>query len=235
MKIIIISPLDNHHKYIISEIYKKHKNIIVAKDSKRIKAKFDTRYKNEYLQNNFENKIWFKKNFVFPKDIKVLKLFDINNKININKIVKLKPFLIITSGAIKLNNNFINEFKKTKIVNLHGGDPEFYRGLDSLFWAIYHNEYHNLKVAIHYVDKKKNKVNIIEKQKNKIIKKMSHYQLRKSNVELTIKLLLRFLKKILNKKKILTIRNKKGKYYSFMPSVLKDIVEKKFNNFTKNL
>jgi len=227
--------LDNHHKYIISEIYKKHKNIIVAKDSKRIKAKFDTRYKNEYLQNNFENKIWFKKNFVFPKDIKVLKLFDINNKININKIVKLKPFLIITSGAIKLNNNFINEFKKTKIVNLHGGDPEFYRGLDSLFWAIYHNEYHNLKVAIHYVDKKLDTGKIIEKQKIKIIKNMRLYQLRKSNVELTIKLLLRFLKKILNKKKILTKRNKKGKYYSFMPSVLKDIVEKKFNNFTKNL
>ena len=64
---------------------------------------------------------------------------------------------------------------------------------------------------------------------------MRLYQLRKSNVELTIKLLLRFLKKILNKKKILTKRNKKGKYYSFMPSVLKDIVEKKFNNFTKNL
>ena len=40
---------------------------------------------------------------------------------------------------------------------------------------------------------------------------------------------------VINNKKILTKKNKQGKYYSFMPSVLKDIVEKKFNNFTKKL
>ena len=46
MKIVIITPLEKHHEYIISEIYKKYKNIIVIKDDKKIKSKFNTKYKN---------------------------------------------------------------------------------------------------------------------------------------------------------------------------------------------
>jgi len=235
MKIVIITPLEKHHEYIISEIYKKYKNIIVIKDDKKIKSKFNTKYKNINLQKNYENKTWFEKKFIFPKEIKIIKIRDVNKKENINKIYTLKPSLLISSGAIRLSKNFINKFKKIKIVNLHGGDPDHYRGLDSLLWAIYHNEYHNLKVSIHYVDKKLDSGKIIEKQKIKLFRNMKLYQLRKSNVESTKKILLNYLSRFSNNKKILTKKNKQGKYYSFMPTALKDIVEKKFNNFAKKL
>lgn len=235
MRIVIITPLEKHHEYIISEIYKIYKNIIVIKDDKKIKSIFNTKYKNIKVQKNYENKIWFKKKFIFPKEIKIIKINDANKNKNINKIYDLKPTLLITSGANKLTKNFIYKFQKIKIVNLHGGDPDYYRGLDSLLWAIYHNEFHNLKVAIHFVDQKLDCGKIIAIEKIKLFKGMKLYQLRRSNVELTKKILLSFLSKFLNKKKILTKKNKQGKYYSFMPSVLKDIVEKKFNNFTKKL
>jgi len=235
MKIVIITPLENHHKYIINEIYKKFKNIVVIKDTKKIKSKFNTRYKNTKLQKNYEKKLWFNKEFIFPKKLKIIKINDINNKNNINKIDKLKPSILISSGAIKLSKEFIYNFKKIKIVNLHGGDPDYYRGLDSLLWAIYHNEFENLKVSIHYVDEKLDCGKIIDKQKIKLFKNMKLYQLRSRNVEMTKKILINYLTK-LNKKKIISSKkNKYGKYYSFMPSVLKDIVEKKFNNFTKKL
>ena len=235
MKIAIITVFESHHKYIISELYKKFKEIIVIRDSKKVKPKFSTSYKNIVLQKNYEKKLWFSKIFKFPKDLKIIKIYDANSKKNIIRIKKLNPSLLITSGSIKLSKNFLKSFKKIKIVNLHGGDPNHYRGLDSLLWAIYHNDYNNLKVSMHYVNEKLDCGNIIDIKNIKIFKNMKFYQLRAENVEITKKILLNYLSKFLKKKKIQIKRNKLGKYYSFMPSKLKDIVERKFNNFTKNL
>ena len=83
MKIVIITPLEKHHEYIISEIYKIYKNIIVIKDDKKIKSIFNTKYRNIKLQKNYENKIWFKKKFIFPKEIKIIKINDANKNKNI--------------------------------------------------------------------------------------------------------------------------------------------------------
>jgi hypothetical protein len=37
-------------------------------------------------------------------------------------------------------------------MNLHGGNPEYYRGLDSHLWAIYHNDFNNVVTTLHYID-----------------------------------------------------------------------------------
>tara|TARA_B100001057_G_C22807832_1_gene934206 strand:+ start:1060 stop:1767 length:708 start_codon:yes stop_codon:yes gene_type:complete len=235
MKIVIITPLEAHHKYIISEISKKFKEIYIVNDTKKIKPRFNTNYKNLVLQKNYEKKLWTKKNNSLSKGLNKIKIHDVNLKKNIIKIQKLRPNLIITSGAIKLNKNFLKKFKDIKIINLHGGDPNYYRGLDSLMWAIYHNDFKKLKVSMHYVKEKLDCGDIIDIKKIKIHRNMKFYQLRAENVENTKKMLLTYLQKIFNNKKIKIRKNKLGKYYSFMPSILKDIVERKFNNYTKKL
>ena len=40
---------------------------------------------------------------------------------------------------------------ENKIFNLHGGDPEKYRGLDSHYWSIYHNDFKSLITTLHKV------------------------------------------------------------------------------------
>ncbi len=235
MKIVVITPLEAHHKYIISEINEKFKQIYIINDTKIIKPKFNTNYKNLILQKNYEKKLWLKKTYNLSKRLNKIKIHDVNLKKNIIRIQKLKPNLIITSGAIKLDENFLKKFKDIKIINLHGGDPNYYRGLDSLMWAIYHNDFTKLKVSLHFVKEKLDCGDIIDIKKIKIHRNMKFYQLRAKNVETTKKMLLTYLQKILNNKKIKIKKNKFGKYYSFMPSALKDIVERKFNNYTKKL
>ena len=61
------------------------------------------------------------------------------------------------------------------------------------------------------------------------------HQLRCQNTELLSKMVLNYLNKLVKNKKIYCQKNKKGKYYSFMPSELKKIVEKKFNNHTQKI
>ena len=67
MKIGIITPLESHHRYLIKEIYKKYKNIIIIKDKKKIKPPFKNNYINLKKQENYESERWFKDKIVFPK------------------------------------------------------------------------------------------------------------------------------------------------------------------------
>ena len=232
MKIIFLTSLDLHHKFIISRVYKKFKNLIIVNDTKKISPSFENNYKVNKLQRDYEKKIWSKKKFIIPEAFKIK---DANKRLNIEKIKKLKPNLIVTLGAIKLNKNFINNFKKIHIVNLHGGNPNYYRGLDSHYWSIYHNDFGNLKVCIHYIKDKLDTGKIIQIKNIKLFRDMKLYQLRSKNAEVAEKILSSYLSKFCKKKKINSKENKSGRYYSFMPSSLKKIVDKKFNNFTKKI
>jgi methionyl-tRNA formyltransferase len=232
MKIVFITPLSIHHKFIISKIYKKFKDLIIVNDVKKIIPRFNIKYKNQNLQTIYERKIWPNRKLIFPKAIKIK---DVNNQKNIEKIKKLNPDIIVTLGARRLSKKFLKQFKKISVVNLHGGNPDCYRGLDSHYWSIYHGDFKNIKVCIHYVNVGLDTGQIIEIRNIKLFKNMKFYQLRSKNAEIAEKILTNYLFKFKKNKKIFTKKNKLGRYYSFMPSSLKKIVEKKFINFTKKL
>ena len=143
--------------------------------------------------------------------------------------------MIISFGIGLIKLKFLKEFKKSKIVNLHGGNLNFYRGLDSHLWTIYHNDFRNLKVCIHYIKDKLDTGKIIQIKNIKLFRDMKLYQLRSKNAEVAEKILSSYLSKFCKKKKINSKENKSGRYYSFMPSSLKKIVDKKFLNFTKKI
>ena len=138
-------------------------------------------------------------------------------------------------GSTRLSKKFIKNFNKISIVNLHGGNPNYYRCLDSHYWSIYHEDFKNLKVCLHYVDAGLDTGKIIKIQNIKLLRNMKLYQLRSKNAEIAQKILSNYLFKFNKNKKIFSKSNKFGRYYSFMPSSLKSIVEKKFINFTKKL
>ena len=98
-----------------------------------------------------------------------------------------------------------------------------------------YNDFKNLKVCLHFVSNKLDTGKIIQINKIKLFKNMKLYQLRSKNAEIAAKILLKFLKNIFNKKKIILKNNNTGRYYSFMPTSIKKIVENKFNNFTKKI
>lgn len=232
MKVVFITSLDLHHKFIISEVYKKFKNLIVVHDNKNLLSSFKISYNNQNLQKVYEKKLWSNKQLILPK---VIEITSVNNQKNIAKIKKLKPNIIVTLGSTRLSKKFIKNFNKISIVNLHGGNPNYYRGLDSHYWSIYHEDFKNLKVCLHYVDAGLDTGKIIKIQNIKLLRNMKLYQLRSKNAEIAQKILSNYLFKFNKNKKIFSKSNKFGRYYSFMPSSLKSIVEKKFINFTKKL
>ena len=118
-------------------------------------------------------------------------------------------------------NNFIwNRFIKNSIIqrcrqgiiNLHGGDPQFYRGLDSHLWAIYHKDFSNLKVCLHRINNILDDGEIIDMRSIKM-KKLELYMLRSENTKLCVELTLSALKNLIRKA-----------FSNFFPKLKEDII-----------
>ena len=122
------------------------------------------------------------------------------------------------------------------MVNLHGGNPEEYRGLDSHLWAIYHNEFINLITVLHLVDSNLDTGDIVETSNIELFAGMDIKALRKINTEICLNITIKALSNY-EKNNIFDSRPqlKIGRYYSFMPSVLKDSCVKNFLRYTKDL
>ena len=143
--------------------------------------------------------------------------------------LKYKPNLLLVFGTRKIKSNIIDRCKG-KIYNFHGGDTSFYRGLDSHLWSLYHNDKRGLKVTLHEIDKKLDTGNVIFKKRLILKKSKKLYQLRSINTEICVKLARKFIKNSkIKKNKIKEI----GKYYSFMPSEIKDLINKKYTKKLK--
>ena len=123
-------------------------------------------------------------------------------------MIKLNPDIIIASGIRIIRPEIVKKFKK-KIYNLHGGNILKYRGLDSHLWSIYHNDFKNLDIILHELSNKVDTGNIILKNKIKIDKKTNLINLRVKNIEIAIKLVLKFLKLKKNKDDIKEVKIRK--------------------------
>ena len=114
-------------------------------------------------------------------------------------------------------------------INLHGGDPEKYRGLDSHLWSIYHEDWASLVSTLHVVSKDLDAGDIIEKRSIDLLKTKDLYSLRAANTLNCINMSLLALDYFKNKGTFqLSPQTQKGRYYSFMPTVLKEVCVKKF-------
>ena len=219
MKVLLLTTKTDHHLFFINKIKKKIKNLYVFIEEKKINFQF--KVKHPYLKQRsiFEKKYFFnnKKN-IFPSH---QSFKDINNINSINCAKKIDPDIIILFGTGLLKKKFLKKFKKKHIINLHGGDPENYRGLDSILWSLYHMDKNGLVTTLHYVNKKFDRGKIIFKRKITFDKKISIHSIRAYNTENCVYLFLKFLRRIQNGNKIISYnQNSIGRYYSAIPSIL---------------
>lgn len=218
--IVLLTTKTLHHFFFINEI-SKISNLFIIFENNDFKSNFQTKNNYEKKQFLYEKKKWFHNDKIqIDKKLKFININNVSNNKAINFIMLNKPDIIFSFGVSRLKNYFLNKIKK-KIYNFHGGDTSFYRGLDSHLWSLYHNDLRGLKVTLHEVEDKLDTGAVIFKEKLILNKSKKLFQLRSINTELCIKL----AKKFINLKKIKRIKQKKvGRYYSFMPTELKNLI-----------
>jgi methionyl-tRNA formyltransferase len=230
--IAILTTKTTHHIFFENQIFKKYKNIINIYETTSIKPKFQIDAIFEKKIKIFEKKICFQnKKYNFKGKSYAIK--NINDNIIFKILKKHNIKYLIVFGTRKIKKEIVKRYKN-KIFNLHGGNPEEFRGLDSHYWSVYHNNF-NLYSCLHKLSYKLDDGDIIFLKKIKLQKNMKIHQLRLQNTLCCIQMVLRLIYLIKNNKRIPFFKQKnKSRYYSFMPKVIKDIVEKKFNLVLKN-
>ena len=233
MNLLILTTNTQHHKYFINKLREKIANLFVIYENKKIKYDFNTKHK-ELNKRDFFEKEYFK-NYLYKKKIKSFVTTDINNKKSLNVIKKTKPQIIIDFGTSILKKDTIIACKKVPLLNFHGGNPTKYRGLDSHFWSIYHNDFKNLVTTLHYIDLGIDTGNIVQIKKINLNSKTNFYNLRIKNVENCIQLFMIFYDKYVARLKIPQKKQQdKGRYYSAFPSIFIKKCINNLNSYNKN-
>lgn len=240
MKVSILTTETIHHTFFVRGLIENGYDVSVFCEKKRkiafssfLVQSFELKKKKfDALQEDYEVKRWFNGNRVNLKDIcEITNLDDINSSSSIRLIQKSNPNLIIVFGTGKIKRELINLFNNN-IYNLHGGDPEKYRGLDSHYWAIYHKDYGSLKTSLHKILPKLDTGDIYKTEKIKLWNNMSLFQLRSSNTELCLELSLELINNYQTNNKIKCFKQKSlGRYYSIMPESLKFQVNRNFRDY----
>ena len=226
--VILLTTRTTHHNFFINQI-SKICNLFLVFEKKKIKPIFETRHSYEIDQNIYEKKTWFNnKNFKIHTKSKILDVFDINDVATSIFIKKNNPDIIFSFGISKLNRDFLKKINKN-IYNFHGGDTSFYRGLDSHLWSLYHNDINGLKVTLHQIDNDLDTGGIIFKKKLNLKKTNKLHQVRLLNTNVCVSLAKKF---IMSKSFKVRKLKKLGRYYSYMPGVLKNVINK---NYIKKL
>lgn len=152
---------------------------------------------------------------------KIIKIKNLSSITNECKKEISKSDFVIVSGADLIKGQLL-EMLRLKALNVHMGIAEKYRGLDSNLWAWYHKDYKNIGVTLHKLNKDLDTGQIFKTQSIKINKKTKIWLLRYFESDLAVKLLKVALNCSEKKKLILRKQKKIGRYYSFMPSVIKN-------------
>ena len=164
---------------------------------------------------------------VYPVD-------DINSQSTAELVNKINPDIGIVFGTKRLRPRIIDSFENF-ILNIHRGFAAEYRGLNSDFWAIYHHDIDNIGVTIHRVDRDLDTGPYTFMERMPIRRNTKIWQLRGLTTMFAAKLLHDTLESYSDKKLSFHTQEKRGRYYSFFPTIFMERSATYFHKYTSRL
>jgi methionyl-tRNA formyltransferase len=236
MKLVILTTDTLHHAYFIREILRSFPIEHVFVETNKFSPPFDTHHPFEEEREQYEMNIFFKGKETSIRNIADTTIVSsVNEFSTAQRIMETHPDIIIVFGTGKIKKHII-DICPNGFINLHGGGPEEYRGLDSHLWAIYHEDFVNLITTMHCLNETLDDGEIILQASIPLRKGMRIYELRRYNTDVCIKLSISALD-MFSRFGIFISRpqQKKGRYYSAMPTALKSVCVNTFHKHTDNI
>lgn len=233
-KIVLLASDTPHRRYFIKKLVTS--GIIIDAiifESTSIKPSFPVSPFFSEEEADYEKRNFFK-DFDDQLDDQNIKIFEsVNEPSCIEYLKVVKPDFGLVFGTRKLEADVIKQFKDGAI-NIHRGIAEEYRGLDTNLWAIYHSDIDNAGVTIHYVSQELDTGDIVFQERVIYPKNIQIFQLRYYETLLCAELSIKALIDYLSNRLTFRPQTKKGRYYSFMPLVMKELLPAKLERLKKN-
>jgi methionyl-tRNA formyltransferase len=236
MKVAILTTETLHHTYFVAEMSKRFDGIEVIAESNIARTPFETHHTFESERDHYEREVFFKGTDVALADVApTFTVGSVNDAESVEYLRAMHPDIVLVFGTRKIKNEIIT-ISPGGIINLHGGDPEKYRGLDSHLWAIYHRDFGALATTLHRVNEDLDDGEIILQAVIPVQRGMRIHELRLHNTKLCVKLSVAALTTHLQLGHFVAWPQRgRGRYYSFMPAVLKEICCNHFHAYTDKL
>lgn len=231
MKLLILTTDTPHHNYFVRKLINCNYEVILVYEKTSVIAPYPTLHPFEQARDEFESELWGKRASTIQND-EVSQLIWVEN---INELatehrLDFSADVCIVFGTRKIKAITIQRLPRLA-VNLHGGDPELYRGLDTHLWAIWHRHQQGLKTCLHLLSAELDEGQIVGMKAIDFKYNFSLKSLRSLNTSVCIDLCISFLEKVARGDEINTKKQKNtGRYYSFMHRDLKEEVLRIFEN-----
>lgn len=236
MKVAVLTTQTPHHAYFVRELAAAFPVASVVLETNALKAPFDTAHELEQRRDEYERQVFFGGRDPSIADLAPTRSFpSVNDEACLDHLRGLAADVLVVFGTGIIRPGLI-AVNPRGIVNLHGGDPREYRGLDSHLWAIYHGDWENLVTTLHRVNPALDDGETVLMARVPVARGMQLHQLRRSNAEVCVRLVVSAL--AMRERLggfVSTPQGKRGRYYSFMPAPLKEICRRKFDAWAAKL
>jgi len=199
-------------------------------------AGFETRHAFEDLRDAHESAVWFGGQTPTIAEFAETVAVDSVNDGRCAEVIRATGAeMVVVFGTRKIQPEVIGRCPDG-FVNLHGGNPERYRGLDSHLWAIYHSDFDGLVTTLHRVAPALDTGDIVGQGPVPVRKGMGLHELRAANTEVCIRLTAEAIRQRRESGRLgARPLRARGRYYSAMPAVLKDGCVTRFARYTDGL
>jgi hypothetical protein len=197
---------------------------------------FDTHHPFEDERDRYEREILLEGGEHPFSEVAETRSYDrVTGESCVRDLGEIAPDAIIVFGTGKIPPGVIRS-ARIACLNLHGGNPEQYRGLDTHLWAIYHQDFGNLITTLHSVDSGLDTGDIVFQTKLALTRGTRLSRLRSVNTGACIDLTRLAFHSLgttgkLPSRPLATI----GRYYSSMPRILKEICLQRFDRYVASL
>jgi hypothetical protein len=236
MRICILTTETLHHAHYVRHLAVEVPDILVLCETRGLPHPYETAHPFEAAREVYERALWFGSGPANLADLAPTEAFPtLNAEAPRERIRRFEPDLIVSFGVGRLDGDMI-ALGGNRLLNLHGGDPESYRGLDTHLWAIWHRDFGALVTTVHRVSPGLDEGEIVGIQPVPIAPGLQLHQLRAANTETCIALTRLAIDQLGEGGAILSRPQRSaGRYYSAMPTALKEVCVGRFSRWTERL
>jgi methionyl-tRNA formyltransferase len=236
MQVVLLTTATSHHLYYAWQMRRAGVLDAIVVETQRPRFPFATEHPFEQERDRYETTTLLQGAPNALEEIApVFRCVTANTPDAMAELQRLRPEVIIIFGTGRISNE-VAGLATTACLNLHGGNPEAYRGLDTHLWAIYHRDFENLVTTLHFVAPELDAGEIVFSAKLPVPRGAALHQLRAINTQVCVDLSLQAMRLLVLGQPLPCRRQQSpGRYYSAMPSVLKNGCMTKFARYTAGL
>jgi methionyl-tRNA formyltransferase len=229
MRIAILTTETLHHSYFVHQVLSVFPDVKVFLQKESFVSQYNTSHELDDLQIAAEAIAWAEINDSKIAELAITEEFKTLNQVScIESIKQFNPNVTICFGTSRIGKAFLQSLC-CPIFNLHGGNPQQYRGLDTNLWCVWHNDFSNLAVSLHELNENLDDGDVFSIKSVKLNANLKLENLRTQVTEICVDVTLNLLQ-VLNREGYVKCKpqTRVGRYYSAMPSALKTICQRNF-------